>query len=90
MNEVAPSKYHLRDLFKEIDFLDRKISYCQNLEKFEAESARMAALGKLNKTRGQLVKKAEDISLAGVTCDPKDLPRSYKNEAAKSSEALKA
>lgn len=78
------NKYRLKDLFKEIDLLDRKIAHC---EAYEAESERAATLKKLKTKRDQLVRKADELGGAGEWCDPKDLPRSYRNEQAKGARA---
>jgi hypothetical protein len=72
----SPTKYHLADLYKEIDLFDRKIAYCRQFEKFELESERASALGKLQKKRQSLVKTALSFSQQGVEFDPKFLPRS--------------
>jgi hypothetical protein len=71
-----PTKYHLADLHKEIDFFDRKIAYCLQFEKFELESERASAVGKLQKKRQSLVKVAIAFSRRGIEFDPKFLPRS--------------
>lgn len=73
--------YTLRDLFKDIDYFDRKLAYCQTHETFVSEGARAAALGKLMKSRARLVKKADVLTDKGAKCDLKDLPRSFRNEA---------
>jgi hypothetical protein len=72
----SPTKYHLIDIHKEIDLFDRKIAYCQQFEKFDAESARVSALSKLQKKRSSLVKIAITFSSQGIEYDPKFLPRS--------------
>jgi len=81
MDSPVVVNYRLRDLFKDIDYFDRKVDYCQKHETFVTEGARTAALGKLLKSRGRLVKQADDLKKTGATCDLKDLPRSFRNEA---------
>lgn len=76
------SMYDLKDLHQEIDFFDRKIAYCQTHEKFESEDARATALQKLVTKRETLVKTALDAVSRGIVCDPKYLPRSFKEAAA--------
>lgn len=80
MDSRISDTYQLKDLYKQIDLLDRKIAHCQNLQHFEADRERIAALNKLNKARGQLVKKADGLTRSGLRCDPKDLPRSFRVE----------
>lgn len=89
MDSPVVVNYRLRDLFKDIDCFDRKISYCQKYETFESEGERAAALGKLMKSRGRLVKQADDLTKTGATCAAKDLPRSFKDEA-KNEQALQS
>lgn len=77
--QVRPdSEFALKDLYEEIGFLDRKISYCQTLEKFDTESARASALQKLITKRAPLVQAALGMAGRGVICDPKHLPRSLR------------
>lgn len=64
------------DIHKEIDLFDRKIAYCRQFEKFDAESERTSALSKLQKKRLSLVKVAMSFSSQGIEYDPKFLPRS--------------
>ncbi len=79
---MPDSKYALKDLHQEIDFYDRKIAYCQNYETYDSEEARAAALKKLGTKRSTLVKSALSMASRGVVCDPKYLPRSFKEQAA--------
>jgi hypothetical protein len=81
MQAPTPNPYYLIDVHKEIDLLDRKIAYCQNFEKFDSEAARGSALKKLATKRTTLVKVAEDMASKGIKCDPKYLPRSFKEAA---------
>lgn len=81
MQTYSPTKYHLVDLHKEIDLFDRKIAYCQQFEKFELESERASALGKLQKKRLSLVKIALSFSQQGIEFDPRFLPRSLAVDA---------
>jgi hypothetical protein len=77
--QVKPdSQYALKDLYEEIGFLDRRISYCQTLEKFDTDQARATALHKLVTKREPLVKAAMGMAGRGVECDPKYLPRSLR------------
>ncbi len=75
-------KYELKDLHQEIDLFDRKIAYCKTYETFASEDARAAALQKLVTKRETLVKTAVEAVKNGVECDPKYLPRSFKQQAA--------
>lgn len=77
----SPTKYHLIDIHKEIDLFDRKIAYCRQFEKFDAESERASALSKLTKKRLALVKIALSFSSQGIEYDPKFLPRSLAIDA---------
>jgi hypothetical protein len=72
------SSYDLKDLHQEIDFFDRKIAYCQTFEKFDSDAERATALQKLVTKRESLVKTALDAASRGIVCDPKYLPRSFK------------
>ena len=81
MKTTADSKFALNDLHQEIDFLDRKIAYCQTFEQFESQDEREAALRKLETKRSSLVKNALAMAERGVECDPKHLPRSFKQAA---------
>lgn len=78
------NKYRLKDLFKEIDLLDRKIAHC---EAYDSEDGRAANLKKLKTKREQLVRKTDELGGPGEWCDPKDLPRSFRNEQAKGAQA---
>ena len=80
MQARPASKYHLKDLYHEIGFYDRKISYCQNFEKFDSEDERSRAVEKLAKKRKNLVQSAAAMASV-VECDPKQLPDSLKNAA---------
>jgi hypothetical protein len=79
MQARPASKYHLKDLYQEISFYDRKIAYCQNFEKFDCEEERSKAVEKLAKKRRTLVQSAAEMASAGVECDPSQLPRSLKD-----------
>lgn len=79
MQALPPSKYHLKDLYQEISFYDRKIAYCQNFEKFDSEEERSRAIEKLTKKRKALVQSATAMASAGVECDPTQLPRSLQH-----------
>jgi len=87
MDSPVSVNYRLRDLFRDIDYFDRKIAFCQDHETFDVDSERAAALGKLMKSRARLVKQADDLKKTGATCDPKDLPRSFKDHEAKNAQA---
>ena len=78
MQAKPTTKYEMKDLHQEIDLFDRKISYCQNHEKFKSETERGAALQKLENKRGTLVKTALDAAARGIEFDPKFLPRSFR------------
>ena len=77
MQTYHPNKYSLEDLYKEIDFYDRKIAHCLTLESFDLPSERSAAVGKLRRQRQALVKVAMKFAGEGVAYDPKHLPRSF-------------
>lgn len=81
--QIPPdSRFALKELHQEIDFLDRKIAYCQNYERFDSEQIRAAALKKLVTKRESLVKTALGMASRGIVSDPKYLPRSFKAQAA--------
>lgn len=80
MRAKPRSKYDLQDLHQQIDLFDRKIAYCHGHERFDSEEARSAALQKLVTTRETLVKAASEAVNSGVECDPKYLPRSFKQD----------
>jgi hypothetical protein len=79
MQARPASKYHLKDLYREIGFYDRKIAYCQNFEKFDSEEERSRAVEKLTKKRKTLVQAAAEMAGAGIECDPSLLPPSLKS-----------
>ena len=79
MQARPPSKYHLKDLYQEIAFYDRKIAYCRNFEKFDSQEERSLAVEKLSRKRTTLVESAAEMTSAGVRCDPGLLPASLKN-----------
>ena len=78
MPATPDSKYALQDLHVEIDLFDRKIAYRRANEKFDSEQDRESALQKLITKREALVKAALAMAGRGVECDPKYLPRSFK------------
>jgi len=78
MQGKPTSRYDLNDLHQEIDFFDRKIAYCRNYEKFDSEQERATAVQKLVTKRGTLVKNALEAVNRGIECDPKYIPRSFK------------
>ena len=80
MQTRPASKYHLKDLHKEIDLYDRKIEYCQHHAKFECEEDRASALQKLVRSRKKAVNAAAVMVSQGVEFDPEQLPRSMKAE----------
>lgn len=77
MQTYFANKFHLQDLYREIDLFDRKIAHCQNVEKFDLESERRASADKLRRARQKLVTLAMKFAGAGVAYDPKFLPRSF-------------
>jgi hypothetical protein len=79
MQARPASKYHLKDLYQEIGFYDRKISYCQNFEKFDTDEERSSAVEKLAKKRKTLVQAAADMTSAGIAFDPNQLPASLRS-----------
>ncbi len=87
MKTLPDTKFALNDLHEEIDFFDRKIAYCQTFEKFDSEEERESALRKLATKRGSLVKTALAMAERGVECDPKHIPRSFKQPAAAEKDA---
>jgi hypothetical protein len=82
MQTKPASSYDLKDVHQEIDFFDRKITHCQLHEKFDTEDERATALQKLMTKRQTLVNTALDAASRGIQCDPKYLPRSFKEAAA--------
>ena len=79
MKTIPDSKYHLRDLYQEISFFDRKIEHCQNHEPFESEAERAAAVAKLETKRESLRKTAQGMIARGVEYNVNELPRSMKS-----------
>ena len=77
MQTYHPNQYALQDIYREIDFFDRKIAHSRNLERFDLPSERTAAVAKLQRQRSQLVKVALKFAAEGVAYDPKFLPRSF-------------
>ena len=82
MKTVPDTKYHLRDLYKEISFLDRKISHCQSYESFDSEPDRAAAVQKLETKREDLLKTAHAMVARGVEYNVDWVPLSMKSAAA--------
>ncbi len=80
MKAIADAKYALRDLHQEIDLFDRKIAYCQLYENFDSAHERALALKKLVTKRESLVKTALAMVGRGVECEPKYLPRSFREQ----------
>jgi hypothetical protein len=85
-----PSKYHLKDLHKEIDLFDRKIEHCQHHAKFDCEEDRASALQKLMTGRLKVVKAAAAMVSQGIDFDPDQLPRSLKAELQAGTQAATA
>ncbi len=81
MQIKAHNRYDLRDLHKEIDLFDRKISHCRENEKFDTDSQRHTALQKLVTRRETLVKAALEAVSRGIESEPEYLPRSFKVSA---------
>jgi hypothetical protein len=79
MQARPSSKYHLKDLYQEIGFYDRKIAYCQNFEKFDSDEERSRAVEKLTKKRQTLVLSATAMTNAGIEYDPSQLPLSLRH-----------
>jgi hypothetical protein len=77
------SKYALQDLYAEIDLFDRKIAHSQQHASFDSEQERVSTIGKLVSKREALVKAAIAMASRGVECDPKYLPRSFKETGVK-------
>lgn len=72
----------MRDLHQEIDLFDRKIAYCRDFEKFDSEQARSLSLKKLVTKREALAKAALAMAGRGIECDPKYMPRSFREPEA--------
>ncbi len=85
MRTHPANKYHLRELHQEIDLFDRKIAHSSSFEKFDSEDQRAEEIQKLQTKRDALVKVASDLVSKGIEYDPKDLPRSLKNQQGLSS-----
>ncbi len=81
MKAIADGKYALRDLHQEIDLLDRKIAHCRSVEKFDCEPERESALQKLIVKRESLVATALGMAGRGIECNPKYLPRSFRDQS---------
>ncbi len=88
MQAKPDNKYALQDMYEEIDLFDRKIAHCRNHEKFDSEHERESALEKLMTKRAALVKTALAMASRGVECNPKYLPRSFKQATATAEAAL--
>lgn len=78
MKTIPDTKYHLRDLHREISFFDRKISHCHNYESFESEAERSAAISKLETKREPLLETARGMIARGVEYKADELPDSMK------------
>ncbi len=76
------SKYALQDLYAEIDLFDRKINHSQKYASFDSDQERASAVEKLMTKRETLAKAAIAMAGRGVECNPKYLPRSFKEMAA--------
>lgn len=79
MKTIPDSKYHLRDLHREIGFFDRKIDHCQQYESFESEAERSATIAKLETKRESLLETARGMIARGVEYNVDELPRSMKS-----------
>lgn len=77
MEANAYSKYALKDLHQSIELIDRKITHCRNLERFDSQEGRESALRKLSTKRAALIKAALALTDPGVKYDPRFLPRSF-------------
>ncbi len=72
------NKYHLKDLYREIDLFDRKIAHSEIHAVFATEELRLVEIKKLRTKRGTLVKVAAELVSEGIGFEQKDLPRSFK------------
>lgn len=80
MKKTAPrrDKYFLRDLYREIDFYDRKLAYLDNFVEFASPEDRDEAEKGLRIKRAPLEKAALELAASGVEYEEKDLPRSLR------------
>lgn len=88
MKTIPDSKYHLRDLYQEISLMDRKINHCRNVEPFDSEAERSAAVAKLESKREDMVHTARAMADRGVEYSSSDVPRSLKELMASAKESL--
>jgi hypothetical protein len=79
LNTHAP--YELKDLYQNIDLIDRKIAHSQTWESFASQEALDAHVRKLTTKRANLIKSALVLTNLGVECDPQFLPRSFGQTA---------
>jgi hypothetical protein len=87
LNTHAP--YELKDLYQNIDLIDRKIAHSQTWETFASQEAQDSHVRKLTTKRATLIKSALVLTNLGVQCDPQFLPRSFE-QSAKPETATKA
>lgn len=80
MRIVVQDKYYLRDLHREIDLYDRKLTHMLKHETFATEALRDAAVRKLTTKRDQLAETARSLAASGVEFDAQELPRSFRPE----------
>ena len=78
MRIVVQDKYYLRDLHREIDLYDRKLTHMLKHETFGTEALRDAAVRKLTAKRDQLAETARSLAASGVEFDANELPRSFR------------
>ena len=75
------SPYELKDLYQNIDLIDRKIAHSQTWETFASQDALDAHVRKLTTKRAHLIKSALVLTNLGVECDPQYVPRSLSQTA---------
>lgn len=78
MRAIVQDKYALRDLHREINLLDRKLSHIQKYEAFDSEEERAAAVRKISIRREQHVVLAQSLIDLGIEYHPSEVPISVR------------
>lgn len=78
MRAIVQDKYALRDLHREINLLDRKLSHTVKYEVFESEEERAAAVRKISIRREQHVVLAQSLIDLGIEYQLQEVPASLR------------
>ena len=81
MQLITHAPYELKDLYQNIDLIDRKIAHSQTWENFASQEALDSHVRKLTTKRATLVQSALVLTNLGVQCDARFLPRSFGQTA---------